>query len=62
MSESHSVRIRGKRWDAVQKQAWKLSQEAGKIIKPTDLVDAAIALKIKDLSVSDVEMAKRTRE
>lgn len=61
MSESHSVRIRPNRWREVEKHAWKLSQEAGKLIKPTDIVDAAIALKIKDIELEDIEAAKKSR-
>jgi len=61
MSESHSVRIREKRWKEIEKKAWKLSQEAGIFIKPTDIVDAVIAIKTKEIELSDIEIAKKTR-
>jgi hypothetical protein len=62
MSESHSVRIREKRWKEIEKKAWKLSQEAGVFIKPTDIVDAVLALKVKEIELSDIAKAKQTRD
>lgn len=62
MSESHSLRVRSKRWSTIEKHAWKLSNEAGKIIKPTDVADAALAINIKNISLDDIEIAKKTRE
>ena len=62
MSESHSLRVRGKRWKEIEKMAWKLSNEAGRIIKPTDVADAALALGIKDITLEKIEIAKKTRE
>lgn len=61
MAESHSVRIRANRWREVEKHAWKLSQEAGRLIKPTDIVDAAIALKIKEIELEDIKEAQKSR-
>jgi len=61
MSEAHSVRIRAERWREVEKHAWKLSQEAGRLVKPTDIVDAVLMLKIKDIELEDVETAVKTQ-
>ena len=61
MSESHSVRIREKRWAEIEKKAWQLSKEANKFIKPTDIVDAVLAIKTKEIELEDIEIAKKTR-
>lgn len=60
--DGHSYRIRGKRWREIESKAWKLSQEAGKLIKPTDIADALVSKNIKDICLSDIEAAKATRE
>lgn len=60
--ESHSVRVRPDRWAAIEKKAWQLSNEAKKIIKPTDVADALLFKGIKDLKIEDIEMAKQARE
>jgi len=60
--ESHSIRVRGERWAAKEKKAWQLSNEAKRIIKPTDVADALLFKGIKDLKIEDVELAKQSRE
>jgi hypothetical protein len=60
--ESHSLRIRPSRWEAIEKKAWQLSTEAGKIIKPTDIADAILWKGIKDIKVEDVVLAKKTQK
>jgi hypothetical protein len=62
MNESHSYRIRSKRWAEIEKKAWKLSQEQQKIIKPTDIVDAVLFKCVKSVTYEDVTSAKETRE
>jgi hypothetical protein len=59
--ESHSIRVRADRWEAIEKKAWQLSNEAKKIIKPTDIADAILWKGIKDIKIEDVELAKKTR-
>ena len=61
MSDGHSLRVRKERWDAIQKKAWQLSNEAQTIIKPTDIADAILFKGIKDLKLEDVELAKKAR-
>ncbi|NLC21165.1 MAG: hypothetical protein GX771_04545 [Halomonadaceae bacterium] len=61
MSKSHSVRVRPDRWREIEKHAWKLSQEAGKLVKPTDIVDAVILLKTKEIELEDVDAARKNR-
>ena len=62
IKESHSLRIRPDRWDAIEKKAWQLSNEAGQIIKPTDIADAILWKGIKDIKLEDVGLAKKTRK
>lgn len=59
--ESHSIRVRGDRWAAIEKKAWQLSNEAKKIIKPTDVADALLYKGVKDLKIEDIELAKNAR-
>lgn len=61
MVKGHSYHIRESRWALIKEHAWKLSSEKGEIIKPTDIIDAAIAKGISDLSIEDVEEAKKSR-
>lgn len=60
--KSHSIRVRGDRWDAIEKKAWQLSTEAKKIIKPTDVADALLWKGIKDITTEDVKLAKTSRK
>ena len=57
----HSLRVRGDRWESIEKKAWQLSMEAGKPIKPTDVADAILYKGIKDLSLFDIKQAKESR-
>lgn len=61
MKEAHSVRIRGHRWDQVERHAWKLMQQTGTFIKPSDIVDACIWLHVDKITVKDLENAKKTQ-
>lgn len=61
MDDAHSLRVRQKRWKTIEKMAWKLSTEAGKIIKPTDVADAALWKSTKTITLEDIELAKKTR-
>ena len=62
MEKPHTVRIRGERWKEIEKRAWKLSQEADRYIKPTDVLDAALDQKIKNIEIEDIEAAKKRRK
>jgi len=55
---SHTIRIREKRWKEVEDRALQLSYETKRMIKPTDLADAAIGKAIKSLSMADLARAK----
>jgi hypothetical protein len=59
--ESHSIRVRAERWEAIEKKAWQLSNESKKIIKPTDIADALLWKGVKDLKLEDIELAKKSR-
>lgn len=62
MSDGHSLRVRADRWSAIEKKAWQLSNEAKKIIKPTDVADALLWKGIKSISIEDIELAKKARD
>lgn len=57
----HSLSVRADRWEAIEKKAWQLSIEANKVIKPTDVADTLLWKGIKDLTIEDVELAKKAR-
>lgn len=58
---AHTIRIREKRWEEIEKLAWKLSTKAQKVIKPTDLTDTVIALYSEKVTLEDIEKAKGSR-
>jgi hypothetical protein len=62
MADGHSVRIRDHRWEKVEKHAWKLMQQAGTFVKPTDIVDACIWLHIEKITLEDIKNAKKTQK
>ncbi|MEK9156622.1 MAG: hypothetical protein AAB448_00595 [Patescibacteria group bacterium] len=62
MADSHSLRVRGGRWEKIEKHAWKLSQEAGKIIKPTEIADAALFLYAQKITLEDIENTIKRRK
>lgn len=61
MAGQHSLRVRGARWEKIEKKAWELSIKANKVIKPTDVADALLARDIESITIEDVEKAKETR-
>jgi hypothetical protein len=61
MADGHTVRIRQKRWEKIEKHAWKLSSKAQRIIKPTDIADACLELYADKITIDDIEKAKDTR-
>lgn len=61
MSTQHTVRVRSSRWEKIEKKAWELSIKANKIIKPTDIADTLLARDLDDITIEDIEQAKKTR-
>ncbi len=61
MAAQHSLRVRGSRWEKIEKKAWELSIKANKVIKPTDVADALLARDIDSITIEDIEAAKETR-
>lgn len=61
MKTSHSLRVRIKTWEAIEKKAWSLSSKAGRIIKPTDIADGILFKGIKDIKIEDIQMAMDAR-
>lgn len=61
MANQHTLRVREKRWEAIEKKAWELSTKAQKVIKPTDVADALLNMNINSVTLDNVEKAKETR-
>lgn len=59
---SYTARIRDKRWEAIEKKAWELAQQADKFIKPTDVLDAVLDKYIDQIQIKDLEIAKKNRK
>lgn len=59
---SHSYRIKEKRWEKIEKKAWKFSNEMKKVIKPTDVADAIIWKYIDEITLEDVKNAIKSRK
>jgi len=61
MAAQHSLRVRGSRWEKIEKKAWELSIKANKVIKPTDVADALLARGIDSVTLEEIEKAKENR-
>jgi len=61
MAAQHSLRVRGSRWEKIEKKAWELSIKANKVIKPTDVADALLARGIDSVTLDEIEKAKENR-
>ncbi len=61
MAIQHTLRVRGPLWELIEKRAWKLSQQADKLIKPTDIADAILRKYCKEITLEDIERAKKER-
>lgn len=58
----HSVRVRSERWKAIEKKAWELSLKAKKPIKPTDVADTMLWKGLEEVSLDDIDEAKKSRQ
>ena len=61
MADGHTLRVRNGRWEEIEKHAWKLSSKEKKIIKPTDIADACLALYSDKITMDDIQKAKKLR-
>jgi len=61
MASHHSLRVRGSRWEKIEKKAWEFSIKANRVIKPTDVADALLSLFLDKITIEDVEKAKEER-
>lgn len=61
MAVQHTLRVRGARWEKIEKKAWELSIKANKVIKPTDVADALLSRNLEEITLEEVEKAKETR-
>lgn len=60
-AKPHTLAVRAERWEAIEKKAWKLSNAAKKLVKPTDVADALLWKGLEDLNLEDIEEAKKSR-
>jgi hypothetical protein len=61
MATHKTIRVRGARWEAIEKKAWEFSIKENKVIKPTDVADALLSKFLNELTIEDVEKAKESR-
>lgn len=61
MATHHSLRVRGQRWEKIEKKAWELSIKANKVIKPTDVADALLSKNVDLITLEEIEEAKEKR-
>lgn len=59
MKKAHTYRVKPERWKAVEDKAVELTLEEGRIVKPTDILDAILFKGIKGIQVKDLEKAKK---
>ena len=55
MNKSHTVRIRDEAWDHIEKHTWKLSNEAKKMLKTSDIINACLMKYLDKLTYEDIE-------
>jgi hypothetical protein len=61
MAKQHTLRVRGTRWEQIEKKAWELSIKENKVIKPTDVADAILSKYVNEITIEDVEKERQTR-
>jgi hypothetical protein len=61
MTTDKSLRVRGNRWNAIEKLAWDFMQKEKRFIKPSDVADALLWKSLKNLTIEDLEKAKEDR-
>lgn len=61
MATHKTIRVRGSRWEAIEKKAWELTIKEKKVIKPTDIADALLSRDLTELTIEDIEKAMKNR-
>ncbi|MEC4749224.1 hypothetical protein [Methylomicrobium sp. Wu6] len=61
MATHKTIRVRGARWEAIEKKAWEFSIKENKVIKPTDIADALLSKYINEITIEDVKEAMEKR-
>ena len=61
MAVHHTLRVRGSRWEKIEKKAWEFSIKRNKVIKPTDVADAILSIYLDKITIEEVEKAKEER-
>lgn len=61
MAIQKTIRVRGTRWEGIEKKAWEMSIKENRVIKPTDVADAIIWKGLKEITIEDVIEAMKNR-
>jgi hypothetical protein len=61
MATQHTLRVRASRWEKIEKKAWEMSIKENRVIKPTDVADAILAIYVDKITLQDVEETKNNR-
>ncbi|MFA6164018.1 MAG: hypothetical protein WC685_11385 [Methylobacter sp.] len=61
MANQHTLRVRAARWEKIEKKAWEMSIKENRVIKPTDVADAILAIYVDKITLQDVEETKKNR-
>ena len=56
-----TVRIKGARWESIEKLTWSFMEKDKKFIKPTDVLDALLIKALKDFKQEDFNEAMKER-
>jgi hypothetical protein len=56
-----TVRIKGVRWEAIEKLTWGFMEKDKRFIKPTDVLDALLIKALKDFKQEDFNEAMKER-
>ena len=59
MAKSKSVYVRPEQWELLQKRALDLSQEVGRIVRPSEILGALIWAQLGNVHLDDVEAYHR---
>jgi len=56
-----TVRIKGERWEAIEKLTWSFMEKDKRFIKPTEVLDALLIKALKDFKHEDFNETVKKR-
>lgn len=59
--KDHTVRMRPHRWKQIEEIAFNLTLKCKTLVKPTDVLDAALHKGLKKITYKDLEIAEKGR-